>query len=910
MPCAPRLFGRCLVLLFALCLVTGAFAQVTETVLPNGLKVLIKEVHAAPVVTVDTWYKVGSRNEIVGLTGGSHLLEHMTYKGSTSFPKEAMRDLIKRNGAVDNGATFYDYTHYYTTIASDRLELPLRLEASRMHEALIRQQDLDSEMSVVRSELEGRENSPNSLLFTALMAAAFRESSYRWPVIGWRADVEHMTADQLRRYYRTYYVPNNATLVIVGDVDTAKTLALVKKHYGGIKRGPQPSQWTTPEQEQRGERRVTVHRRGQVPVEYIAWHVPGVNHADIPALMLLDQVIGTGRLSRIYQKVVEAKLGVSGWSSTLLLRDAGLFLVGGAVAPGQKLLPVEAALFTEVERIKKEQPTTEEMARALRQMEASLIYDRDSVTQQAQQFGYYETVTGDWRYLEKLPAKLRAVTPADISRVATAYLTEDNRTVAIFQPANGKGAATSAAPMVAPAGYREANVPARLGGMTAVPTAARPSAPPSAQPKAAVKRERFELPNGVVLIVQENHANATVSVRSSLKAGKAYDPAGKAGVADMVANLLDRGTTTRSSSDIAREMEGAAAEISSGTGWETVGVNGRALSGDVELLIRNMADLVRNANFPPDEIEKMREQMQTDLAMERDQPSANARRAFYRAALPEGNPYRLTSFDEDEAGLKAITRDDLLAFHRARYTPRTLMMAVVGDVKVDDVRKLVEKYFGDWQGDTPALIPSTRAEAGKAERIVTNIPDKSEVSIYAGYAGGLRRTDPDYYAAQVMNRILGGGGALQSRLGDVIRDKNGLAYSVYSTFHASTGAGPWFAMLGVNPANTDKAVSLLQAEIVRMRDQGVSAQEVKDATAFITGSYAIALETNAAMAAELMDAEYFHLGLDYPERAAALYGAVTRDQVNAAAKKFMHPDQLVISIAGAYGKSDSEKVKE
>jgi zinc protease len=889
-----------------LCLLAAAtlFAQVQQRVLPNGLTVLVKEVHAAPVVTVDVWYKAGSRNERPGITGISHLLEHMTYKGAKGYSRDAMRDIVKRNGAIDNGATYYDYTHYHTTIASDRMTPILQMEAARMSSATLLQKDLDAEWTVVRSELEGRENDPGSLLFNETMAAAFKAHPYQWPVIGWRSDVQHTNAADLMTYYKTYYVPNNATLVVVGDVKADDVFAQAKKYFGGIRKAANPPQWATPEPDQRGERRVTVRRQGKVPFESIIWHVPALTHEDAPAVMLLDQVLGTGRLSRLYQQVVEKRIAVSAWSSTLLLRDTSIFMVGGMAGEGQDIKTIERAVLAEVERMKITPPTADEMARGRRQLEASIIFSRDSVTEQAEQLGYYQTVAGDWAFLDRLPERLKAVTPEDIARVAKTYLTEDNRTVGVFEPTSAGAKAGTITPP-GPAGYHDGDAarnsltppPSRGAGARGVK-----AAPATTGVKAPVARERIVLPNGLVLVVQENHANPTLAIDMSMRAGKAYDPAGRAGIATMIADLLDAGTKTRTANQIAEELEGSAASISAGTGWETVGIHGKALIGDAELLVRNLADLVRNPIFPDAELAKMREQNLAGLAYTRDQTSQNAYRAFYRAVLPEGHPYRVASFDEEEAGLKAITRDDLLAFHQARYTPRTAIVVVVGDVKTTDIRALVEKYFGDWQGETPKLVTFPPVPAAAASRVVTRIPDKAQVNIYAGYAGGLRRTDPDYFAAQVMNMILGGGGALNSRLGDVIRDKNGLVYGVYSGFHASTGAGPWYTAMGVNPANVDKALDLLKAEIARMRDGGATQQEVDETIAYVTGAHAIALETNAAIAGELLDAEYFNLGLDYPERFSALYRAVTRDQVNAAAKKFLQPDNLVTSIAGSYGK--------
>jgi len=887
-----------------LCLFAAAalVAQVRQRVLPNGLTVLVKEVHAAPVATVDVWYKVGSRNERPGITGISHLLEHMTYKGAKGYSRDAMREIVKRNGALDNGATYYDYTHYHTTIASDRLEPILKMEAARMSSATLAQADLDAEWTVVRSELEGRENDPGTQLFQELMAAAFKAHPYQWPVIGWRADVEHTTAADLQAYYRTYYAPNNATLVVVGDVTAEEIFAQAQKHFGRLRTASAPPQWVTPEPPQRGERRVTVRRQGNVPFTNILWHVPALTHEDAPAVMLLDQILGTGRLSRLYQHVVEKRVAVSAWSSSLLLRDSGIFMVGGMAGPGQEIHPIERAVLAEVERIKTEPPTAAEMARARRQLEASFIFDRDSVTEQARQLGYYQTVAGDWAFLDRLPDRLRQVTPEDVARVAQTYLTPDNRTVGIFEPVTGGATPANPAAAPVPAGYRDGDAARGPHAPARSLETRRPEAAGAGGGRAApVTRERIRLPNGLVLIVQENHANPTVAVAMSLRAGKAYDPPGRAGTATMIADLLDAGTTTRTANQIAEELEGHAITLSAGAGWETTGLHGKALSSDIELLTRNLADIVRHPVFPEEELAKMRAQNLAGLAYTRDQTSQNAYRAFYRAVLPEGHPYRVASFDEEEAGLKAMTRDDLLAFHRARYTPRTAIVVVVGDVTAAEMRALIEKYFGDWQGETPTLVSFPPVPAGAEKRVVTPIPDKAQANIYAGYAGDLRRADPDYYAAQIMNMILGGGGALNSRLGKVIRDEHGLAYGVSSGFHASTGAGPWYTAMGVNPANADRALDLLQAEIARMRDGGATQREVDDTIAYLTGAHAIALVTNAAIAGELLDAEYFALGLDYPERFTALYRAVTREQVNAAAKKYLHPEKLVISIAGSYG---------
>ena len=883
-------------LIIAMTVITLASAEVvSETMLPNGLKVLIKENNAAPVVVIDVWYKVGSRNETVGMTGASHLLEHMTYKGTRDFARDDMRNLVKRNGALDNGATFYDYTHYYTTIAADRLSLVLKLEASRMQNALILQNDLDSERTVVRSELEGNENNPGTLLFQEMMSAAFRSHPYRWPVIGFRADVTQITADQLRNYYHHYYLPNNATLVIVGAVNSADALKQVRKIFGRIPRGTVPSQWVTPESQQYGERRIMVRRPGKLPIEFISWHIPDINHPDIPALTMLDQLLGTGRLSPLYQRIVEQQLGMSAWTQIMTHRDAGLFLAAGVANPEGKLSVIEEQIFQAIEKIKDNPPQQPALTRALRQLEAAMIFAGDSITEQAAQLGEAETVTGNWRYSEKLLAELRTVTGDDVSRVARKYLTEVNRTVGIFLPTATPESDTTTNDSSAT--FQTSAVPENITTTGDNQINSVPKAPLTIAKER--KRERFLLPGGISLILQESPANPTVAVSIITRAGKAYETDHNHGAADMVANLLDRGTATRTPTQIAEELEGAAIEITTGTGWETAGMHGKALNSDIDLLLRNMADQLRNATFPTEEIEKMRSQMLSGLAMSRDDPDEAARRAFYRAVLPVGNAYHLASFDEEEAGLKELSQHDLLTFYHARYRPAGLIIAIVGDIDIAQTRALIEKYFGDWQGEQAELLDFTGATPGTPASISLEIADKSSSIIYLGHAALLKRNDSDYYAADIMNMILGGGGALNSRLGKVIRDQHGLAYSVYSLFHASSGNGPWYTVLGVNPQNTATAIELARAEIYRMVHQGVSKQEVADAIAYQTGAYLISLETNSAMASTLADAEYFQLGIDFPEKVSDYYRAVTVSQVNAAAKKYLNPEDITTVVAGS-----------
>ena len=412
---------------------TAAVPPVLETILDNGLKVLVQEMHTVPVVAFHVWYHVGSRNENVGTTGISHLLEHMMFKGTPSYRKGEIARTLQRIGASFNASTSLDFTNYYEVLASDRLEMAIHLEADRMANALIPEKEHQLEMTVVRSELERNEDSPRLALYTELFAHAFHAHPYHWPTIGWRADVEGITTDQIRAYYRTHYVPGNATAVIVGDVETQAAVELVRRHFGPIPRGPEPPPVRSAEPEQCGERRFKIRRPGDTSYLMAAWKSPALSNPDTYALDALGMILGYGRTSRLHQALVEGQLATEIEASNEGLRDPFLLIAQATAAPGVSLDRLEAALFREVERLRAEAPAASELARAKKQLQATFVYSRDSVRSLAQQLGYYETV-GSWRYLTGYLDEVMRLTPADIRRVADRYLAEDFRTVGWYDP--------------------------------------------------------------------------------------------------------------------------------------------------------------------------------------------------------------------------------------------------------------------------------------------------------------------------------------------------------------------------------------------------------------------------------------------------------------------------------------------
>ena len=886
--------------------------NVTETHLANGLTILSKEVHAAPVVYFSVWYKVGSRDEISGQTGLSHILEHMMFKGTQDLPPGAIDHLFQSNGGQINASTGEDRTEYHELIAADRLELAARIEADRMENSKFDPTELAHEMTVVRSELEGDSNSPDFDLYdNTFRPAAFTAHPYHWPTIGWRTDVEAVADNRavIYNYYKQHYGPNNAVVVLVGDFDTAKAVGIVQKYFGVYPAATLEQHYVTPEPTQRGERRVVLKRPGTTGQVLIGYHVPKTGDPDHYVLDVMSQILSGGRSARLYQALVETGTAQSAGAGDQDMRDPYLMEFDGTPSQGVTNETLEKGLEDQVARLQAAPVTADELARAVRQMEAEFVYRNDSVSEQANTLGQYATI-GDYKYNDTYLDRIRQVTPADVQRVAKQWLTPDNRTVAFFEPQPIPAGAPPPPPPVvdnfgASKPVTDPHQKAVLDALDKEFNATTPKTATSTQPP---RRTRIVLPNGLTVIVQENHANQTVALRGLVRAGSAFDPEGKYGVAGLTAEMLGRGTTTKSALQLALTLESVGASAGIGAEEESARLSGTSQAKDFGLVVSTLADELRHPSFPADQLERLRAQTLSGLEDARQDTGGTggagtqAEIAFADAIYPKGHPYWEPTIDGSEAATKAITRADLLAFYGKYYRPDTMTLVVVGDVNTQDVVRQIQDAFGDWaKPATPApalVVPDVPVPAQAPAPTVIPLADAPQTSLLFGYGGGLTQTSPDYFAAQVMNYVLGGD-TFGSRLGHTIRDVNGLAYSVDSSFDAQHGAGPFQIFVGTNPKNATKAIGLMRQILTQMRQYGVTPDEVAQAKRYITGEYPLRLETNAGIAGTLLLAEDFGLGLDFPQRRNALYNAVTTDQVNAAVQKYLHPDRGVLVIAGA-----------
>jgi zinc protease len=412
-------------------------AEPSEYFLSNGMKVLLVEVPKAPVATVQVWYKVGSRNEVMGRAGLSHMLEHMMFKGTARYPKGLFSRIVRKNGGIDNAFTGQDFTAYFENLAADRVGLALELEADRMQGLILDHSEFQTERDVVKEERRLRsEDDPQGALVEALFAHAFLSHPYHWPVIGWFADLDAMSLEDLQRHYDTFYSPNNATLVVVGDIKAESLLPTIKRLFEPIPRGPSPKQTLSPEPEQRGERRFLLKREAQVPFVMMGFRVPNYSNEDSYALDILESILSSGKSSRLYQSLVydqKNSLAV-GAEYSVLQTDPGLFYFYSLVNPSVKVEGVEEAIQREIVRLQNEPPSEQELQRAKNQVEAARVFEQDSNFRHAMLMGQAESVGAGWRRIDQFVERIRAVTAKDIQRVAKQYLTPDNRTVGILIP--------------------------------------------------------------------------------------------------------------------------------------------------------------------------------------------------------------------------------------------------------------------------------------------------------------------------------------------------------------------------------------------------------------------------------------------------------------------------------------------
>jgi len=864
-----------------------------EITLKNGLRVIMHVDKTTPIVAVNLWYHVGSKNEVVGRTGFAHLFEHMMFQGSKNYDADYFTPL-QEAGASLNGSTNPDRTNYWEVVPSNFLETALFLEADRMGGLLeaMTQEKLDNQRDVVKNERrQNYDNQPYGTAGEKAVALMYpKDHPYHWTTIGSLDDLTAASMDDVKAFFRQYYVPNNASLVIAGDFDPKDAQKLVEKHFGGIASGAPIKRPNPPMPKLDKEIRVQYEDSVQLPRLYMSWHTVPDFDKDAAALSVLSGILSGGRGSRLTSNLVfDKQIAQTVQAFNQAQEIAGRFQIVATARPNKTLDEIEKELNLEIERIKKEPPTADEIARTLNQFESGFIFGMQSVGGfggKSDQLNRYATFLGKPDSFQADLERFRKVTPADVSRVANTYLT-DKRLVMSFVP-RPKG---KEMPKMNAAADRQASVSKKE--KTKIDDSKLPK--PTANPKFALpKIEKTKLSNGLEVWLVKQDELPIVTMNMVFKTGTTADPQGLTGVGDTTSSLLDDGTKTRSAVEIANEVQSIGAQLSSGSGDDSSSVSILTLTKHFDKALDIYADVIQNAEFPEAEVESWRRRALVGLLQRRDNANAISGLVYNRILYGDAHPYGVSS---SEKSVKAIKRDDLKKFYSTYYRPNNAVLIVVGDTDLKMLTPKLEAKFKDWKaGEISAMTLPNAPTRDKATIYVVDRPGAAQSVISIGQIG-VARDNPDYFPLQVMNTLLGG--AFTSRINMNLREDKGYTYGARSGFSYRRGAGPFTASAGVQTAVTKESVIEFLKEIRGVRGEiPVTPQELEYNKQSLIRSYPRNFETIDQIAGQLSNVVTYGLPDTYFNDFISRVNAVTIEDVNRVANKYLTPDKLAIVVVG------------
>jgi zinc protease len=880
---------------------------ITEYSLPNGLRVLLFPDQSKPTVTVNITYLVGSRHEGYGETGMAHLLEHMVFKGSTNHPH--IDKELDVHGSRPNGTTSVDRTNYFETVpATDaNLDWALDLEADRMVNSFIAKKDLETEFSVVRNEMEAGENNPINVTYQRLNEAAYSWHGYGRSTIGNRADVENVPIERLQAFYRKYYQPDNAVLVVAGKFDPAKTLALIETKFGRIPRPKRSMEagnllfatYTT-EPVQDGERSVAVRRVGDTQILMMGYHVPAGSHPDFPAVSVLQFVLSDNPSGRLYKALVDTKLAASIDGLARQVREPGMLVAYGQLRNDQSLDSARATMERTIDAVRNSPITAEEVERA----KSARLKNVELLLNNSERVGLGLTefaAMGDWRLLFLIRDRMAKVTAADVQRVAAAYLKPSNRTVAMFIPTPSPDRAQI------PATSNVVAMVADYKGSAVVQAGEAFDASPR---NIDARTKRAALPNGMqlTLLPKQTRGNRVVA-QIVLRHGTEATLTGKVQTAQFVTALLSRGTTTLTRQQVKDSLDKLKAQVNKFGAGNNLTVNIETLKENFVPVLDLVAQELRSPRFDAQEFEKLKQERLAQIEQAKSEPQFLAGIAAQRKLnpRPRGNPLYTPTADEQIADIGAVTLEQVKAFHRDFFGATYADFAAVGDFDVAEVTATATRLFGDWKNPQPfaRIVRTYVAVDSSTEAIET--PDKANASLSAGQNLVIRDDDPDWPALYMVNYILGGG--INSRLFTRLRQKEGISYGAGSGVSAQTldRVGSFNAGAIYAPQNVDRLLRGFREEFDRMRTEGVTAQELEAAKTGYLLARTQGRANDAELIGTLVNRRFYNRTMAYDADYEMKIQALTAEQVNAAAKKHLDPSKLVIVRAGDFAKNPPVK---
>jgi zinc protease len=830
------------------------------TSLENGLTIIVREDHSAPVVSAQAWCMAGSIHEGKWLGAGlSHVLEHMLFKGTTTRPGSRIDQEVQEAGGYMNAYTSFDRTVYHIDVPNTGSRVAIDILCDIMQHATLPTDELEKEKQVIVREMDMNLDDPGRRASRRLFETAYTKSPYRFTIIGYPDIFHEVKQSDILDYYREKYSPNNIFYVVAGDVKTDEVIAQVREAYAKTKTKALPPLVLPEEPSQVAAREVVEEAPIELGHFHIAWHIPELRHPDVPVLDILAAILGHGRSSRLYQHIREAKglvHHVDAW--TYSPGAPGLFGLSATIDP-DKFVPARDALFEEIEQIKTSAITADELGKAVKQFVSATLSSRKTMQGQAQDLGSNWLAANDLSFSERYLAAIRKVTSADLQRVAIQYLSPENRSLYALLP-------TGTAPKQAELIETSSDNPIK----------------------------KFDLPNGLRLLVKEDHRLPFVEFRSAFRGGVLAETARNSGITQLMGKLLLKGTTTRGAEEIAREIESIGGSIDSYGGNNSFGVTAEVLSNDFNTGLNLLADVILNPTFPLPALEREREVQLAAIRSQRDHLLQSASKGMRRALFGETG-YGLDALGS-EASVQSLQPEDLRHFHAQYSVPDNCVLAIYGDVEATSVKSSVERMFSGWKPRAGSgAVASAPAQAQgavlNAVQRVSETRDKKQAVIVIGYQGTSLH-DPDRYPLELLQESCSD---LGSRLFMRVREKLGLAYYVGAQNFLGITPGYFVFYAGTMPEKVDlvEAELLTEAELLRL--EGLSEEELKRAKAKIIGQKKIARQDLGGLAMTTALDELYGLGYAHSDAEDALYENVTLEQVKAVARKYLKADALVIS---------------
>jgi zinc protease len=829
---------------------------VTLTTLENGLVIIVREDHSAPVVSAQAWAMAGSIHEGKWLGAGlSHVLEHMLFKGTTTRPGSRIDQEVQEAGGYMNAYTSFDRTVYHIDVPNTGATTAIDILCDIMQHASLPPEELAKELDVIRREMDMGQDDPGRRSGRRLFETAYTRSPYRFTIIGYPDIFNELKPDDIRNYYHEKYAPNNVFYVVAGDVKRDEVVAQIKTAYAQTKSRALPPNYLPPEPKQTAPREIIEEAPIELGHLHFAWHIPELRHADVPALDVLAVLLGSGRSSRLYQQVRERQ-GVVHHADAWTYNPGSTGLFGmSAMVDADKFTAARDAMLNEIEKIKSLSVSAHEVQKAVKQFISATLATRKTMEGQAGDLGGSWLAANNLTFSERYLAAIKRVSHADVQRIAREYLTAENRTLYALLP-NGTTPKISTA--------IEKNIDSPI--------------------------QKFELPNGLRLLVKENHRLPFVEFRTAFQGGVLAETAENNGITQLLAKMLLKGTKTRDAEKIATEIESVGGHIDSYGGNNSFGVNAEVLSSDFATGLDLLADVLLNPTFLADALEREREVQIASIAAQKDNLLKSASNAM-RRTLFGNSGYGLDTLGTEESVAK-LQIADLKSFHQKLVAQKNCVLAIFGDVKASEVKAAVEKAFANWKPGAASPALNSQLSTLNSQKRVEEIRDKKQAVIVIGFPATTIH-DNDRYALDLLQEACSD---LGSRLFLRVREKLGLAYYVGAQHFPGLAPGYFAFYAGTEPTKAALVEQEFLKEAELLRTEGLTADELKRAKAKIIGSKKISRQDLGSLASLTALDELYGLGYQRTDLDDAKFEAVTLEQVKAVAQKYLKPDAFVVSV--------------